>query len=187
MPESDFKLTVADHRRDRAGLTHVYPVVSRRAGVSIGINLNVNRACNWRCIDRQVPDLRRGSAPPVDLEVDSATPEGWPHGASTIPAKAAVAAMENLRRAAELCPVWIQTALFAPAAAAARCRGAPRVHGVPAALPRTRHRLAEGHAHTPSRALPCSRIGLLLPRAAIVFADWAAEIEALGFEAKPSA
>jgi len=46
----------------------VYPVVSRRAGgVSIGINLNPNNACNWRCVYCQVPDLKRGSAPPIDL------------------------------------------------------------------------------------------------------------------------
>jgi hypothetical protein len=49
-------------------LRYVYPVVSRRAGgVSIGINLNTNNACNWRCIYCQVPDLARGTAPPVDL------------------------------------------------------------------------------------------------------------------------
>lgn len=57
-----------DHSRDLAGLTYVYPVVSRRAGgVSIGINLNPNNACNWRCVYCQVPDLKRGSAPPIDL------------------------------------------------------------------------------------------------------------------------
>ena len=62
------QLTSADHSRDSAGLTYVYPVVSRRAGgVSVGINLNTNNACNWRCIYCQVPDLQRGSAPPVDL------------------------------------------------------------------------------------------------------------------------
>ncbi len=61
-------LTVADHSRDSAGLRYVYPVVSRRAhGVSIGINLNPNNACNWRCIYCQVPDLVRGTAPPIDL------------------------------------------------------------------------------------------------------------------------
>ncbi len=61
-------LTIADHRRDSAGMTYVYPVVSRRAGgVSIGINLNPNNACNWRCIYCQVPDLRRGGPPPIDL------------------------------------------------------------------------------------------------------------------------
>lgn len=61
-------LEVTDHSRDSAGLTYVYPVVSRRAGgLSIGINLNPNNACNWRCIYCQVPDLKRGSAPPIDL------------------------------------------------------------------------------------------------------------------------
>lgn len=49
-------------------MTYVYPVISRRAsGVSVGINLNPNNACNWRCIYCQVPDLKRGSAPAIDL------------------------------------------------------------------------------------------------------------------------
>lgn len=49
-------------------MTYVYPVISRRSGgVSIGINLNPNNACNWRCIYCQVPDLKRGSAPKIDL------------------------------------------------------------------------------------------------------------------------
>jgi len=61
-------LRVDDHRRDAVGLTYVYPVVSRRAGgVSVGINLNVNNACNWACIYCQVPNLTRGGPPPVDL------------------------------------------------------------------------------------------------------------------------
>lgn len=62
------KLSTANHDRDAAGLTYVYPVLSRRAGgVSVGINLNVNNACNWRCIYCQVPGLSRGAPPPVDL------------------------------------------------------------------------------------------------------------------------
>lgn len=62
------QLGVNDHRRDSAGFTYVYPVVSRRAGgVSVGINLNPNNACNWRCIYCQVPDLQRGAAPELDL------------------------------------------------------------------------------------------------------------------------
>lgn len=49
-------------------MTYVYPVVSRRAGgVSVGINLNPNNACNWRCIYCQVPELKRGGPPPIDL------------------------------------------------------------------------------------------------------------------------
>lgn len=62
------ELEVTDHSRDNAGLRYVYPVVSRRAGgVSVGINLNPNNSCNWRCIYCQVPDLKLGTAPPVDL------------------------------------------------------------------------------------------------------------------------
>lgn len=68
MTQRSIPLSTHDHSRDSAGLTYVYPVISRRAGgISIGINLNTNNACNWRCIYCQVPDLRRGSAPPVDL------------------------------------------------------------------------------------------------------------------------
>ena len=63
------RLTVADHSRESAGLRYVYPVVSRRAGgLSIGINLNTNNACNWRCIYCQVPGLTRGAPGPVDLD-----------------------------------------------------------------------------------------------------------------------
>lgn len=61
-------LKTEDHSRDSAGMRYVYPVISRRAGgVSVGINLNPNNACNWRCIYCQVPDLRRGGPPPLDL------------------------------------------------------------------------------------------------------------------------
>ena len=61
-------LTTRNHDRDSAGLTYVYPVLSRRAGgVSVGVNLNPNNACNWRCIYCQVPDLKRGGPPPIDL------------------------------------------------------------------------------------------------------------------------
>ena len=61
-------LTTEDHSRDSAGLLYVYPVVSRRAGgVSIGINLNPNNACNWACVYCQVENLSRGGPPPIDL------------------------------------------------------------------------------------------------------------------------
>jgi hypothetical protein len=64
----DSLLTVVDHDRNSAALRYVYPVVSRRAGgVSVGINLNTNNACNWRCLYCQVPDLTLGTAPPVDM------------------------------------------------------------------------------------------------------------------------
>ena len=64
------ELSTIDHDRDSADLRYVYPVVSRRAGgVSVGINLNTNNACNWRCIYCQVPGLSRGAAPAVDMAV----------------------------------------------------------------------------------------------------------------------
>ena len=63
-------LTVSDHNRDVSGMKYIYPVVSRRAGgVSIGINLNINNACNWRCIYCQVPNLARGTPLSIELEV----------------------------------------------------------------------------------------------------------------------
>lgn len=62
-------LSVNDHSRESAGLSYVYPVVSRRAGgVSVGINLNTNNACNWACVYCQVPDLVRGGPPPINLQ-----------------------------------------------------------------------------------------------------------------------
>jgi wyosine [tRNA(Phe)-imidazoG37] synthetase (radical SAM superfamily) len=61
-------LTPQNHDRDSADMTYVYPVVSRRAGgVSVGVNLNPNNACNWACVYCQVPDLVRGTAPAIDL------------------------------------------------------------------------------------------------------------------------
>lgn len=64
------RLTTTDHNRDVLGMKYIYPVISRRAGgVSIGINLNVNNACNWRCIYCNVPNLTRGTPPPIELDV----------------------------------------------------------------------------------------------------------------------
>ena len=64
------RLTTLNHDRDSAGLTYVYPVISRRAGgLSIGINVNINNACNWRCVYCQVPDLKIGAAPAIDFAV----------------------------------------------------------------------------------------------------------------------
>ncbi len=63
-------LNVHDHSRDSAGMKYIYPVISRRAGgVSVGINLNTNNACNWACIYCQVPNLKRGAPPPIDLQL----------------------------------------------------------------------------------------------------------------------
>ncbi|MDD4912089.1 MAG: radical SAM protein [Sideroxydans sp.] len=74
------KLSTLDHSRDSAGLRYVYPVVSRRAGgISVGINLNPNNACNWRCIYCQVPNLKRGTAPTIDLPLLEQELSGFLH------------------------------------------------------------------------------------------------------------
>jgi len=77
---TDHTLNVVEHSRDIAGLRYVYPVISRRAGgVSVGINLNTNNACNWRCCYCQVPDLKIGTAPPVDLVLLETELRGFLH------------------------------------------------------------------------------------------------------------
>lgn len=60
---------VQDHSRHFADFTFVYPVISRRSrGLSIGINLNPDKICNFDCVycevDRRVPGL----VSRVDLE-----------------------------------------------------------------------------------------------------------------------
>lgn len=70
MNTQPFTLNPTRHQRDVVGMTYIYPVVSRRAGgVSVGVNLNPNNACNWRCLYCQVPGLQRGAAPEIDLAV----------------------------------------------------------------------------------------------------------------------
>jgi wyosine [tRNA(Phe)-imidazoG37] synthetase (radical SAM superfamily) len=62
-------LSTQNHDRDVVGLTYVYPVVSRRAGgVSLGINLSPNNACNWHCVYCQVPNLKLGVSPEADIK-----------------------------------------------------------------------------------------------------------------------
>lgn len=70
-------LTFSDHDPDFLNLTYVYPVLSRRMqGISIGINLNTNNACNWACAYCQVPGLHRGDAPEVNLPLLEAELKG---------------------------------------------------------------------------------------------------------------
>ena len=64
------KLSITNHRRDIFEKKYVYPVVSRRAkGLSLGINLNTNNACNWQCIYCEVPNLTRGKPEPIDVNL----------------------------------------------------------------------------------------------------------------------
>ena len=61
-------LTIANHDRNIFQGKYIYPVVSRRAGgLSLGINLNTNNACNWQCIYCEIPNLIRGKPEAIDL------------------------------------------------------------------------------------------------------------------------
>ena len=55
LPAENLVSLHADHRRTYHGNKFVYPVLSRRsAGISIGVNLNPDKVCNFDCIYCQV-------------------------------------------------------------------------------------------------------------------------------------
>lgn len=63
-PPPSLRSLFEDHERVFAENEYVYPVVSRRAGgLSIGINLNIDKVCNFDCaycqVDRRTPARRR--------------------------------------------------------------------------------------------------------------------------------
>ena len=61
-------LTITNHDRKIFQGKYIYPVVSRRAGgLSLGINLNTNNACNWQCIYCEIPNLTRGKPEAIDI------------------------------------------------------------------------------------------------------------------------
>ncbi|MDH3719603.1 MAG: radical SAM protein, partial [Planctomycetota bacterium] len=69
MPNKPLQALHARHPRRWRHFDYVYPVISRRAGgLSIGINLNVDKVCNWDCVycqvDRKIAPLRND----VDLQ-----------------------------------------------------------------------------------------------------------------------
>jgi wyosine [tRNA(Phe)-imidazoG37] synthetase (radical SAM superfamily) len=63
-------LTIHDHRRELDQNRYVYAVLSRRSGgVSIGINLNPDKVCNFDCIYCQVDRTTPGLFARVDLKI----------------------------------------------------------------------------------------------------------------------
>jgi wyosine [tRNA(Phe)-imidazoG37] synthetase (radical SAM superfamily) len=59
---------VQDHTRQFADFTFVYPVISRRSGgLSIGINLNPDKVCNFDCVYCEVDRRTPGKVSRVDL------------------------------------------------------------------------------------------------------------------------
>lgn len=60
----------ADHNRRWQDFIYCYPVISRRSkGLSIGVNLNPDKACNFDCIYCQVDRSSPGLVRKVDLNV----------------------------------------------------------------------------------------------------------------------
>ena len=63
-------LTFDDHNGPKGERTLVYPVLSRRSGgLSVGINLNPGKECNWACVYCEVEGLVRGAPGPIDVTV----------------------------------------------------------------------------------------------------------------------
>ena len=59
---------VQDHTRHFSDFTFVYPVISRRSkGLSIGVNLNPDKICNFDCIYCEVDRRFPGAVTEVDL------------------------------------------------------------------------------------------------------------------------
>lgn len=70
MAESNLNVAFRSHPRKWQANRYVYPVVSRRShGLSIGINLNPDKACNFDCVycqvDRTTPPLVRRVDPSI--------------------------------------------------------------------------------------------------------------------------
>ncbi|MFZ1932657.1 MAG: radical SAM protein [Thermoguttaceae bacterium] len=60
----------AAHPREFTANRYVYPVLSRRAGgISIGVNLNPDKFCNFRCVYCQIDRTQPGDDQPVDLTI----------------------------------------------------------------------------------------------------------------------
>ena len=63
-------LSILNHDRKIFDKKYIYPVLSRRAGgLSLGINLNTNNACNWQCIYCEIPNLTRGKPESIDTKL----------------------------------------------------------------------------------------------------------------------
>ena len=61
----DLQREQSNHPREFADFVYAYPVVSRRSGgVSIGVNLNLDKFCNFDCpycqVDRTVTQAQAG-------------------------------------------------------------------------------------------------------------------------------
>jgi len=71
------RLDYRDHRRELETNRYVYAVASRRArGLSVGVNLNPDKVCNFDCPYCQVDRTRPGGPSRIDVPVLAAELEG---------------------------------------------------------------------------------------------------------------
>jgi len=69
MPGTNLIAAHLDHRRSHAEFNYVYPVISRRSrGVSIGVNLNPDKKCNFDCIYCEVDHMATPRSQNVDID-----------------------------------------------------------------------------------------------------------------------
>ena len=67
---TDARQIFQSHPRSYANNKYVYPVLSRRAGgLSIGVNINPDKSCNFNCIYCQVDRSTPGTTGPINLEI----------------------------------------------------------------------------------------------------------------------
>ena len=113
----------ADHSRDWRGNRYVYPVISRRSrGLSVGINLNPDAACNFDCIYCQVDRTRPVKVRQVDLDrlgVELNQMLGWAADGSIFDHPAFAGVPPELRRVNDIafsgdgeptaCPVFAES------------------------------------------------------------------------------
>jgi wyosine [tRNA(Phe)-imidazoG37] synthetase (radical SAM superfamily) len=95
----EFRAAISEHRRQWRDFLYVYPVVARRSkGLSVGINLNPDKRCNYSClycqVNRHVPrnlhtvdiGTLRGELEAVLREAAAGTVWNHPRFADTPPA-----------------------------------------------------------------------------------------------------
>ena len=93
----DLKREQSNHPREFQDLIYAYPVLSRRSGgVSIGVNLNVDKHCNFDCpycqVDRTVPKPKQAiSVPAIRSELESLLASCDAHGVCGLERFAAIA------------------------------------------------------------------------------------------------
>ena len=66
---SDDRDVILDHRRQWRHCWYVYPVISRRSkGLSVGVNLNIDKGCNYGCLYCQVDRTISRKSMPLELD-----------------------------------------------------------------------------------------------------------------------